>query len=51
MRIRIQSDPLIFGPSDPFPDQVLFSTDPDIFQAEPDPDPWKKMLDPVLYTE
>ena len=32
MRIRIRSDPLIFGPPDP--NQVLFSTDPN-----PDPDP------------
>ena len=27
MRIRIRSDPVIFGPPDP--DPVLFSTDPD----------------------
>ena len=32
IRIRIRSDPVIFGPPDP--DPVLFSTDPD-----PDPDP------------
>ena len=34
MRIRIRSDPVIFGPPDP--DPVLFSTDPD---PDPDPDP------------
>ena len=32
IRIRIRSDPVIFGPLDPDPDPVLFSTDPD-----PDP--------------
>ena len=34
MRIRIRSDPLIFGLPDP--DPLLFSTDPD---PDPDPDP------------
>ena len=29
MRIRIRSDPLIFGPPDPNLDPLLFSTDPD----------------------
>ena len=29
MRIRIRSDPLIFGPPDLDPDPVLFSSDPD----------------------
>ena len=36
MRIRIRSDPLIFGLPDPDPDPLLFSTDPD---PAPDPDP------------
>ena len=40
MRIRIRSDPVIFGPPDPDPDPVLFSLDPDPDPApDPDPDP------------
>ena len=46
MRIRIRSDPLIFGSPDLRSDPES-DTDPDFFSsAEPDPDPWKKMLDP-----
>ena len=53
MRIRIRSDPLIFGLPDPTYNKNIFfffilisGRIQNIFPAEPDPDPSKKISDP-----